>query len=168
MKELTRSKLPLWEKRMGDFHSLSSEVRKKGVVYSRYDREIIFCQKDEGVYGRTSIGYVLNKELIARDWLKKKTKMLVLNGWQGHRVGSVPLVHKYKNDIKPRKTKGFLKELKNNISCEESYKSFYKLVRKSRKGIVVKCNDSCELDHENVHGNAQRGWKRSKKRKQWM
>ncbi len=162
MKELTRDKLPLWDESMGLFYTLSAEERQKNFPHDY--SVVIFCQKKRRIEGKTSIGYVFNEEALARRSLKNKAKWLDKKGWQGHRVGSVPWVSCHKNAVKARKIHGLLKEFKDNLSCKESYKSFDNLVRRSRNLVVVECNDWDGI----CHYNAQRGWKRSKKRKQWM
>ncbi len=66
---------------------------------------------------------------------------------------------KYKNSIHPRHGKGLLREESDNESCPTS------LVRAKRKSLVHYAND---YDFFDYHGNRQKGWKRSKKRKQWQ
>ncbi len=117
----------------------------------------------DNFYDRWRYGYVLNHEACRQHDIKKKGERLLKEGWQGHRKGSVPFVHNYKNDVTPNRANGLKSEFKHNEHCKTVYPNF-KLVR-AKRAFIPKC--AMDWDFYD-HYNRQRGWKRSKKRKQWM
>ncbi len=163
MIELTKSELPMWDESMGYFREYDPQ---DNYAYWFMEAAFIFCQNKRSSYdNETVIGFVINKEYEKRQELKEKGNALHKHGWQGHRNGVVPCIHKSKNFVRSRKIHGIMKEYKDNLSCEESYKSFDGLVRASRKVSIFDytawrdCYDP---------SRGTRCWKRSKKRKQWM
>lgn len=111
------------------------------------------------------LGFVLTNETEARDMLARKAVWLKDKGWQGHRIGSVPGIHNYKGFVRDKRSNGLKAEFKHNELCETFYKNFKGLVRLKRKRIPTEAMD---WDFYDLHGARERGWKRTKKRKQWM
>ncbi|CAM0043053.1 hypothetical protein VPHF86_0081 [Vibrio phage F86] len=79
----------------------------------------------------------------------------------------VPCGGGWKNSIWPERAKGAMAEHNHNLMCKNELEREYgKLVRMKRAQI----NElhATDYDYPYCRGNRTRGWKRSKKRKQWM
>lgn len=77
-----------------------------------------------------------------------------------YRQSPVARTGKYKNSIHPVHGKGLVRELGENENCPKG------LVRGKRAAFVHYA--VMDYDFFGYHYNSQRGWKRSKKRKQWQ
>ncbi|AUR85812.1 hypothetical protein NVP1081O_077 [Vibrio phage 1.081.O._10N.286.52.C2] len=79
----------------------------------------------------------------------------------------VPCVHNRRNVVMPKRQHGAMAEHNHNLMCRDVFEKgvIGKLVRQKR----AYCSKMIATDWDFPCGyNAQRGWKRSKKRKQWM
>lgn len=89
---------------------------------------------------------------------------------QNHQFRQSPVWYtgKYKNHISARKISGKKGEKASNDYCDQEFPE-YQLVRQKRKEVIDKYLSWSYDELDGYHNyNSQRGWKRSKKRKQWM
>ncbi|AGB07060.1 hypothetical protein [Vibrio phage XZ1] len=154
--------LPLYNSReMGPHHVFElwdgEWVPEWARTYVRY--QSFWSPERVGFYMSTSarrmIDLIRNGECLAR-----------YKGNYVFRYTPVPHTGCYKNWIHARRGNGLMSEMHHNKFCEDEIEAEYgKVVRKKRAHTV-----RCLLDWDGLssYKSPQRGWKRSKKRKQWM
>lgn len=138
----------------GYFHSL--EWLRGHNPLSYYDKRCIVYVKRLNWLGRWEKGFVVDRVKLKMLELERKTESLSKMGYK-FRNGPVPTIHKYKCSIHGAKKSGLMKEAKTNEGTHQAFK------RAKRESLVKDL-----IDWDGItHYNSQRGWKRSKKRKQY-
>ena len=142
-------------------------------VYTPDDWQGSYYTEDERIYVQyyarpidnvTSLGFIRNESVLQYKRLQRKAERLRKEGYR-FREGSVPNIHNYKNSVNKVRAKGVETERRHNEMCEDEYSEF-SVVRAKRAVSARNLNGWHWL--EGGWTSQSRGWKRSKKRKQWQ
>lgn len=114
----------------------------------------------------TDVGFFISKDAERHITLMRKLDYLLKNG--GYEFRRTPLygMGGYKNSIHAVRAKGAMAEHNHNLMCKDELEAEYGVLVRMKRAQVTRDNAT---DYDHPYGyNSQRGWKRSKKRKQWM
>ncbi len=116
---------------------------------------------------RTAVGFYISKEANSIIRLIRNGEYLARHkGNYVFRYTPVPGVHNYKNGIYAHRGNGLMNQIHHDQMCKDEIEPEYgNVVRMKRSKLVrvLRDWDGLESYHARSHG-----WKRSKKRKQWM
>ncbi|CAM0035978.1 hypothetical protein VPHD527_0085 [Vibrio phage D527] len=115
----------------------------------------------------TGVGYYLVDGASKRFNLIRNAEYLARHkGAYVYRYTPLPNGGGWKNSIHSVRAKGAMAEHKHDEMCKAELEAEYGRIVRHKRAYVTKMNAT---DWDHPHGyNSQRGWKRSKKRKQWM
>jgi len=124
-----------------------------------YDQsERIYVQYYKNVLDNiTSLGFIINRATQAKNRQENRYAQIYKLGYK-FREGSVPRIHHRNNSVYRYRGHGIQKELREGVDC--------KYVRTKRYALAKRLN-GWDL-FEGSFNTKGRGWKRTKKLKQWM
>lgn len=131
--------------------------------YLTRDYQYLFHKVRYETLGKDLYGWQINTERAARVDVIEKGIQLRRVG-HIHRKNPVPGTGRYTNCIHKRTIHGLSHEHRSNDVCQSEYPE-YNLIRPKRRHDI---RGYVYWDFRDHHFNSQRGWKRSKKRKQYM
>lgn len=153
MQELNRVDLPLYEGK-AYIHP------KEDDWYNTPDSWKIWVQYKVHYQQKTKIGWIMDESKRKQYWLERKTEEWG-KGYEFRRT-PVPGTRHKQVHISKKRSCGFRREMGANLNCPDS------LVRGKRKEILTMANSWSEEIRWEWRTNHNRGWKRTKKKKQWM
>ncbi|CAL9963895.1 hypothetical protein VPHK567_0085 [Vibrio phage K567] len=113
------------------------------------------------------VGFYISKEANSRLNLMRNSEYLArYKGAYVYRYTPLPNGGGWKNSIHSVRAKGAMTEHKHDEMCKAELEAEYGRIVRHKRAYVTKMN-ATDWDHPYGY-NSQRGWKRSKKRKQWM
>ncbi len=118
-------------------------------------------------YTSTGVGFFISDEASARiDLIRNAQYLERFGNAYVFRRSPVPGRGGRKNSIHSVRAKGAMTEHKHDEMCKAELEPEYGRLVRHKRAYVTKMN-ATDWDHPYGY-NSQRGWKRSKKRKQWM
>lgn len=155
MQNLNRIDLPLYEGK--------AYVHPKDETwYNTPEEWKIWVQYYTWYKERTQIGWIMDEAKRKAYWAEREADNIRKLGHYEFRRTPVPGVGHKRTHIRAKTHSGFRKEQAANDNCPKQ------LVRKKRAYVVLQANCWGENLRMHYRENHNRGWKRSKKQKQWM
>ncbi|AAQ64125.1 hypothetical protein KVP40.0054 [Vibrio phage KVP40] len=116
---------------------------------------------------RLEVGFYIADEASRKlDLIRKAERLASYKGNYVFRYTPVPHTGGYKNWVSTIRGKGLMSEIHHNKICKDEIEPEYGNVVRKKRDKLVRCLR--DWDGLESYHSQQRGWKRSKKRKQWM